>query len=60
MGDPDFADSGLKAASLIRLGFLVTLPISHFIGSIGSISYERHRRLVTLLSEYLVGGRDTD
>ena len=45
-GDVDFADSGLKAASLIRLGFLAVLPASSFTGAIGSISQERHRRLV--------------
>jgi mRNA interferase MazF len=35
--DPDFAASGLKATSLIRLAFLVVLPASSFLGSIGSI-----------------------
>ncbi|MGH9892371.1 MAG: type II toxin-antitoxin system PemK/MazF family toxin [bacterium] len=56
-GDPDFAASGLKAASLIRLGFLVVLPVSSFLGSIGSIAPERHRRLVQRLSDHLVGDR---
>ncbi len=56
--DPDFASSGLKAASLIRLGFLVVLPVSSFLGSIGSIAPERHRRLVQRLSVYLVRGRE--
>jgi mRNA interferase MazF len=55
--DPDFATSGLRAASLIRLGFLAVLPVSSFLGSIGSISSERHCRLVQRLSEYLVRGR---
>jgi mRNA interferase MazF len=57
-GDPDFAASGLRAASLIRLGFLVVLPVSSFLGSIGSIASERHCRLVQRLSEYLVRGRE--
>lgn len=56
--DPDFAASGLKAASLIRLGFLVVLPVSNFLGSIGSITPKRHRRLVRRLSEYLVRGHE--
>jgi mRNA interferase MazF len=56
--DPDFAASGLKAASLIRLGFLVVLPVSSFLGSIGSIAPERHGRLLQRLSEYLVRGRE--
>jgi mRNA interferase MazF len=58
-GDPDFAASGLKAASLIRLGFLVVLPAGSFLGAIGSVSLERHRRLVQRLSDYLVRGRGT-
>jgi mRNA interferase MazF len=56
-GDPDFPGSGLKAPSLIRLSFLTVLPVSSFIGSIGSIAPERHRRLLQRLSEYLVGAR---
>ena len=37
-GDADFEASGLKAASLIRLGFLAVLPPSTFTGTLGSIS----------------------
>jgi mRNA interferase MazF len=40
--------------SLIRLGFLVVVPRAKIVGSIGSISSERHRRLLQRLSEYLV------
>jgi mRNA interferase MazF len=53
--DSDFPDSGLVTDSLIRLGFLTVLPRRSIIGSIGSISPERHRRLLSRLSEYLVG-----
>jgi mRNA interferase MazF len=49
----DFKTSGLKAPSLIRLGFLVVLPESSFLGAIGSISGERHQRLLSRLSEHL-------
>ncbi len=49
----DFRASGLKAASVIRLGFLAVLPVSSFIGGIGVISAERHRRLLTRLSGFL-------
>src|SRR5271163_564529 len=42
---PDFKTSGLKAPSLIRLGFLAVLPVNSFLGTIGSISSERHQRL---------------
>lgn len=54
LGDADFASSGLKEDSLIRLGFLVVLPRRKIIGSIGSISSERHKRLLQKLGEYLV------
>ncbi|MBI5506500.1 MAG: transcriptional regulator [Deltaproteobacteria bacterium] len=52
--DADFAMSGLKAPSLIRLGFLGVLPAASFSGTIGSISSQRHRRLLERLAKYLV------
>lgn len=52
--DADFASSGLKSQSLIRLGFLAVLPRRSIIGAIGSISAERHKRLLKTLSDYLV------
>ena len=51
--DSDFAATGLRTTSLIRLGFLAVLPRSSVIGSIGSISSERHKRLLKRLSDYL-------
>lgn len=51
--DPDFRSSGLLDASLIRLGFLALLPASEFLGDIGSISPERHHRLLRRLASYL-------
>lgn len=57
--DPDFASSGLKSESLIRLGFLAVLPRAKIAGSIGSISTERHERLLKTLAEHLtIGARD--
>jgi mRNA interferase MazF len=53
--DADFSRSGLKSESLIRLGFLAVLTRSVVLGSLGSISPERHRRLLKALSDYLVG-----
>jgi mRNA interferase MazF len=44
--------------SLIRLGFLVVLPVANFLGSIGSIGPERHQRLLRRLSNHLVGRRE--
>jgi mRNA interferase MazF len=52
--DTDFAGSGLNAESLIRLGFLVVIARQYIVGSIGSISSERHKRLLKRLSDYLV------
>lgn len=52
--DSDFAMSGLKSDSLIRLSFLAVLPRRDIIGSIGSISPERQRRLLKTLSDYLI------
>ena len=52
--DPDFTATGLRTTSLIRLGFLAVLPRTCIIGSIGSVSPERHKRLLTQLSDYLV------
>ena len=57
-GDADFSGSGLKAPSLIRLGFLAVLPTGSFLGAIGSISVERHRRLLGRLASHLTGGVD--
>ena len=51
--DADFKSSGLRSKSLIRLGFLAVLPRRRVLGSIGSISTERHKRLLKTLSDYL-------
>jgi mRNA interferase MazF len=51
--DADFRTSGLKATSVIRLGFLAVLPRSDFIGRIGCISPARHQRLLVTLANYL-------
>ena len=51
--DVDFKSSGLKSKSLIRLSFLAVLPRRRVLGSIGSISEERHKHLLRKLSEYL-------
>ena len=52
--DADFVASGLKAPSLVRLGFLAVLPETRLLGSIGTIGPERHRHLLKRLSTYLV------
>ena len=52
--DADFAVSGLKSSSLIRLSFLNVLTKKDISGKIGSISVERHHRLLQNLSNYLL------
>lgn len=52
--DADYSASGLKAPSLIRLGFLGVLPTTSFSGAIGSIGQERHRRLLERLAKHLI------
>lgn len=51
--DPEFRASGLKASSVIRLGFLAVLPQTDFVGVIGSISRGCHRRLLDRLCRHL-------
>jgi mRNA interferase MazF len=53
----DFGASGLKAPSVIRLGFLAVLPSKALLGVIGSISPERHRRLLQRLGAFLQSPR---
>lgn len=50
---PDFRLSGLKAASVVRLGFLTVLPADRFLGVLGCISRERHANLLRRLSTFL-------
>lgn len=52
-GQVDFGASGLKASSLIRLGFLAVVPEAKLSGSIAALAPERHRTLLHRLSEYL-------
>ena len=51
--DADFKTSGIKAPSLIRLGFQAVLPGSGFLGTIGFISSRRHQHLLSKLSQHL-------
>ena len=53
----DFSKSGLKAASLIRLGFLVVLPAQRMLGVLGSIAPERYRQLLHRLGTFLLSRR---
>lgn len=51
--DADFGPSGLVVDSVIRAGFLAVVPAKDILGSIGSISPERHRRLLYRLGDFL-------
>jgi len=51
--DSDYSDSGLVADSTIRLGFLAVLPRRRIIGVIGSVTPERHARLLERLAAHL-------
>ncbi|MEM6427879.1 MAG: type II toxin-antitoxin system PemK/MazF family toxin [Deinococcota bacterium] len=53
--DRDFIQSGLRATSLIRLGFLGVIPTSQIAGSIGSIDSQRHQNLLKRLANFLIG-----
>ncbi len=40
--DDDYVASGLKASSLIRLGFLAVVPEADLLGTIGALAPSRH------------------
>lgn len=50
---PDFSPSGLRQASLLRLGFLSTLPRAQIGGVLGRIDAERLQRLLGRLAQHL-------
>jgi mRNA interferase MazF len=52
-GTAEFASSGLKVTSLVRLGFLAVLPESHLAGKLGSVSGTTVNTLLRRLSDYL-------
>ncbi|NCA89461.1 MAG: type II toxin-antitoxin system PemK/MazF family toxin [Gammaproteobacteria bacterium] len=51
--DPDFAGTGLKAPSVLRLSRIAVLDGDLLIGSIGAISNERLSRIRARLAEWL-------
>ena len=52
--DAYFVSSVLKVSSLIRLGFLSVVPNRRIIGTIGSVSPDRHMRLLQNLADHLL------
>lgn len=51
--DEDFSASGLQISSVIRTGFLATLPSKDIPGSIGSISQNRYQTIINQLVSHL-------
>jgi len=51
--DADFATSGLRQASLIRLGFLGTLTQTQIAGALGRVTPDRLQRLRRNLAQHL-------
>jgi len=53
-GDPDFAASGLKVPSVIRIGRLAVVEGEILLGAIGHIASERLQRIKSHLAEWLM------
>jgi mRNA interferase MazF len=53
-GDPDFAGSGLKVASVVRIGRLAVVNGETLLGAIGEIDAERLRRIKEHLANWLM------
>lgn len=51
--DSDFPETGLIAPSLIRIGFVSTLPATAIKGRIGHLSSARHQSLIRRLCTHL-------
>jgi len=52
-GDPDFAASGLKVPSVIRIGRLAVIDGEILLGAIGQIATERLGRIKGRLAQWL-------
>ncbi len=56
--DDDFGGSGLKVASLIRLGMVATIPGSVILGELGQVSETRLLRLRSRLARQIEAEQD--
>jgi len=52
--DPDFMESGLKTASVIRIGRLAVVDGNMLLGATGKIASDRLRHIKTRLADWLV------
>ena len=53
-GDSDFAQSGLKLESVIRVGRLAVIEGESLLGEIGRISGERFKRIKSQLAKWML------
>ncbi len=53
-GDADFAESGLKAASVIRIGRLAAVEGEILLGAIGQVAPERLKHLKSRLADWFM------
>jgi len=51
--DNDFKVSGLENTSIIRIGFLATIPVKIIPGTIGKISEKRYKRVINNIIDLL-------
>ena|SRR5438128_2418356 len=56
--DSDFAISGLKVASIIRVGRLAVVEADILLGAVGEIATDRLQRIKTRLSQWIEKGSD--
>ncbi len=57
-GEADFADSGLKVSSVIRVGRLAVVDGDMLLGAIGQIAPARLQRIKGRLAEWLLQASD--
>lgn len=53
-GDSDFAQSGLKLESVIRVGRLAVIEGESLLGEVGRISVERLKRIKSHLADWML------
>ena len=53
-GDSDFAVSGLKVSSVVRVGRLAVVEGEILLGAIGQVTSDRLRRIKSRLAEWLL------
>ena len=56
LGDPDFAQSGLKSPSVIRASRIAVVGAGTLLGAIGEISADRLIRTRAALADWIRGG----